>query len=269
MRKRTPGTAATSIDELHPARLLDLRTASRLGGAVVLYDAVGSTNEVAMSAAANNVSEGLLVVAVEQTLGKGRKGRRWHSSLGKSLTFSLLLRPARREEGLTAIFALAVVGALSRRVGGLGIRWPNDIMCRGRKLGGILAESKGGAVVMGLGLNVNESRDDFPSEIAAEAISMRMAAKRRFDRGEILCRIVGEFERLYDEYQREGFAPFRVPVERCLLYIGGTVVVESGGATYTGRMIGITNEGHLCVDIEGTERVFPSGELTVRARSRA
>jgi BirA family biotin operon repressor/biotin-[acetyl-CoA-carboxylase] ligase len=272
--KKTSSKAVTSpvqklhpaIQELHPARLLDLCKTSRLARTVIVHDDAGSTNEIAMAAAANGAPEGLLVIAEEQMFGRGRKGRRWISSRGKSLTCSLLLRPGRNEEGLTAILALAVVNALGEFVSGIGIKWPNDIFCRGKKLGGILAESKNASVVMGLGLNINESADDFAAEIAGEAISLRMAARKQFDRGFVLCRILEAFETLYDRFQREGFASFRVAVQQELLFIGKLVLIESGGGSFVGNMIGITNEGYLCIDIDGAERVFASGDLTLRER---
>jgi biotin-(acetyl-CoA carboxylase) ligase len=93
-----------------------------------------------------------------------------------------------------------------------------------------------------------------------------MAARKRLDRGLVLCRILEAFETLYDRFQREGFASFRVAVQRELLFVGKPVLVESGGGSFVGNMIGITNEGYLCIDIDGAERVFASGDLTLRER---
>ena len=122
--------------------------------------------------------------------------------------------------------------------------------------------------MIGLGLNINEERGDIPAEIAGEAVSMRIAAKKAFDRGLILCRILVAFERCYELYRKEGFAAFRRSVQDQLLYIGRPVVVESGGREFSGTMIGITNEGYLCLETGGAERVFSSGDLSLRARSR-
>jgi len=89
-----------------------------------------------------------------------------------------------------------------------------------------------------------------------------------FDRGIVLCRILEAFEELHDRFQEEGFAPFREEIQGKLLFIGTQVIIESGEGSFEGRMIGITNEGRLCLDVDGTERVFSSGDLTLRARSR-
>jgi BirA family biotin operon repressor/biotin-[acetyl-CoA-carboxylase] ligase len=267
MKQKTKKTAALPGGELHPARLLDLCATKRLARRIIVYDSVESTNAVAMAAAADGAAGGTLFVADEQTAGKGRKGRAWFSAKGKSLTFSLLLRPAGRTEGLTALLALAVVRALDDSLEGLAIKWPNDVFLNGKKLGGILAESKDDSVVIGLGLDVNEKAEDFLSGIAAEAISMRIACARAFDRGIVLCRILEAFEELYDRFLENGFAPFREEIQRRLLSIGTQVVIESGGESFNGKMIGITNEGRLRLDMNGTERVFSSGDLTLRARS--
>ncbi|HVO76948.1 MAG TPA: biotin--[acetyl-CoA-carboxylase] ligase [Candidatus Bathyarchaeia archaeon] len=254
--------------DLHPARILALCGTKHLARRIVLYETVDSTNAAAMAAAAAGAPDGMLFIAEDQTLGRGRKGRTWVSSRGSSLTLSLLLRPRRKEEGLTAVLALAVVEALGGLLRGFGMKWPNDVLLKGKKVGGILAESKDDTVVLGLGLNVNEVAGDFPAEIAPEAISMRMAGGKSFDRGLVLCGILGSFETLYDRFQKEGFAPFREDVQRRLLHIGKRVVIESGGTTQEGKMIGITNEGHLCLDVGGTERVFSSGDLTLRRGPR-
>ena len=254
--------------DLHPARLLDLCTTSRLARTVVLFDSIGSTNLAAMEAGSAGAPEGMLFISEEQRLGRGRKGREWLSVRGKSLTFSLLLRPVRRDEGLTAIMALSAVTALGARAVHPRIKWPNDVFLGGKKVGGILAEAKGDAVVIGMGLNVNERPEDFPAAIADEAVSLRMACGRELDRGRVLCRIIEAFERLYERFEREGFASFRAEIEEKLLYVGGSVTVETGDEKVRGKLLGITDEGHIRIAAAGGERVFASGELTVRGRIR-
>lgn len=268
MKRKAGISAVSAAGELHPARLLDLCATRRLARRIILYDSIESTNQAAMAAGAEGAGGGTLFVADEQTSGKGRKGRAWFSAKGKSLTFSLLLRPVGQTEGLTALFALAVVRALDDSLEGLAIKWPNDIFLNGKKLGGILAESRDDFVVIGLGLDVNEEGSDLFSGIAAEAISMRIAGARVFDRGVVLCRILEAFEELYERIQEEGFGPFREEIQRRLLFTGGRVVIESGGKSFKGKMIGITSEGRLRLEMRGVEKVFSSGDLTLRGGSR-
>ncbi len=268
MKKRTGKDASLAAGELHPARLLDLCATKRLARRIILYDSIGSTNAAAMAAAAEGADGGTLFIAEEQTGGKGRKGRSWASAKGRSLTFSLLLRPAGRKDGLTALLALAVARSLGDSLEGVAVKWPNDIYLNGKKLGGILAESKDDFAVIGLGLDVNEEAGDFSPAIAGEAISMRIARTRVFDRGIVLCRILEAFEGLYDRFEKEGFAPFREEIQSKLLFVGARVVIESGEGSFDGIMTGITDEGRLRLEMNGTERVFSSGDLTLRAGSR-
>jgi BirA family biotin operon repressor/biotin-[acetyl-CoA-carboxylase] ligase len=266
MRARPAPPTFPAVDELHPARLLEHCGTSHLARRIVLFDAVSSTNAAAMAASPEAAAGEALFVAADQLRGRGRKGRSWFTGRGTGLAFSLLLVPGRRSEGLTAVLALAAVESLDPLVKGLAIKWPNDIFLRGRKLGGILAEAKDEAVALGLGLNVNERRADFPAALAPEATSLRIAARRSLDRGLVLCRILVEFEKRYDRFREEGFAPFREEIEARLLFMGEAVSVESGGETAAGRMIGITADGYLRLESGGTERVFPSGDLTVRRK---
>ena len=97
---------------------------------------------------------------------------------------------------------------------------------------------------------------------------MRIACKRVFDRGIVLCGILEAFEDLYDRFEKTGFAPFREDIQGKLLFLGKRVVIESGEGSFEGKMIGITDEGRLRLEKDGTERVFSSGDLTLRAVSR-
>ena len=260
-------SAPRAVRDLHPARVLELCRTSRLARTVVLFESTGSTNAVAMEAASRGAPEGLLVIAEEQYGGKGRKDRTWSSVKGKSLTFSLLLRPACGAEGLTAIFALAAVKALAVVGKEVRIKWPNDVLVGGGKAAGILAEAKGDAVVIGMGLNVNERAGDLPAGISPPAVSLAMALGRTCDRGRLLARIVGSFEKLYVRFEREGFASFRKEIEDRLLYVGSAVTVETGDAKLEGGLLGITDEGYLRLAVAGEERIVSSGDLTLREGS--
>jgi BirA family biotin operon repressor/biotin-[acetyl-CoA-carboxylase] ligase len=263
----TETPAPRGARDLHPARVLELCRTSRLARTVVLFDSADSTNAVAMEAASRGAPEGLLVIAEEQRRGKGRKSRTWSSVKGKSLTFSLLLRPACRVEGLTAIFALAAVKALGRVAKDVGIKWPNDVLIGGRKAAGILAEAKGDAVVIGMGLNVNERPEELPAGVSPPAVSLAMTLGRNLDRGRLLARIVGTFEKLYVRFEREGFASFRREIEDRLLYVGSAVTVETGEAKLEGGLLGITDDGYLRLAVAGEERIVSAGDLTLREGS--
>jgi len=258
----------SGFSQLHPAQFLDSLGPTRLGRPVVLFDRVRSTNETAITSAAGGAPEGLLIVAEEQTAGRGRKGRSWHSMPGKSLTFSILLRPPAEHAGLTALLGLAAARVLDCYADDIAIKWPNDIFCRGRKLGGILAEAREGAVAMGMGINVNEDPGDFPAAIARRAISLRMVCGEEQHRGKLLGLIVETFDDLYRQWRSEGFDFACTEIESRLLYLAERVVLETGDGRAEGIMIGITAEGYLRIADGGRERVFASGDLSLRRARR-
>ncbi len=150
--------------EVEAASILNGLKTQVLGRPVLVYPVVGSTNDEAKRLAAEGAPEGTLVLAEEQTAGRGRQGRRWQAPPGTALLMSLVLRPPLppdRAGQLTLAVALAAAEAVEAETGlRVGFKWPNDLLVRGRKLGGILAELSllGAALewaVIGLGLNVN------------------------------------------------------------------------------------------------------------------
>jgi BirA family biotin operon repressor/biotin-[acetyl-CoA-carboxylase] ligase len=250
--------------ELHPARLLGLLGTTWIGRRIVLFDVADSTNSIALATAAAGAAAGTLVLAELQNLGRGRKGRSWASVAGKSLIFSFILRPTRGSEGLTSLTALAAAEALDDLLPGIGIKWPNDLCMGDKKLCGILAESRHDAVVIGIGLNVNEDRYDFPADLQGTAISLRMAAGRTFDRGHVLATLLGRFERQYGMWQQRGLSPFIDEIEQRLLYRGEAVIIESDSKRQEGLFAGITGEGFLRLRREGEELIITTGDLTLR-----
>jgi BirA family biotin operon repressor/biotin-[acetyl-CoA-carboxylase] ligase len=251
-------------NDIHPGRLRGMMRTRILGRAVALFDAVESTNGAAAVAAARGGAEGAVIVAERQTMGRGRKGRRWHSTAGESLTFSLVLRPDTAEGGLTLLFALAAVETLDAYRAGIGIKWPNDIFCDGKKLGGILAEAGGGAVIMGMGINVHEETAAFPEDITGIAVSLDQLTGESADRGVVLASLLERFEGIYLDWRASGFAPMRSRVEARLLHVGSEVELTTGGSVIGGLLAGITDSGMLRITVDGSDRVYAAGDLTVR-----
>jgi BirA family biotin operon repressor/biotin-[acetyl-CoA-carboxylase] ligase len=261
------GGPAHGIGDLHPARLLELIRRIRIARTVVLIDRCESTNRAAMTAVAASSRggmEGTLLLAEEQYAGRGRSGRRWYATPGKSLTFSIVLSPHRAAEGLTPLMALSAARALDRFCAGIDVKWPNDLYLGGRKLGGILAEGKNACVVLGMGININEEMDDFTDEIAGDAISLRIHTGKGLDRGAVLAEVLTRFEEGYEEWERSGFAPFREALEDRLLYKGECVLLLCGTKRIEGTLLGITGEGYLRVDVNGAESVVAAGDVSLR-----
>jgi len=168
-----------ALDALTAETILDGLRTEFLGREIVYYETIASTNSVAKALAQQGAVEGTLVVANEQTAGRGRLGRPWLAPRGTCLLFSLILRPdleARRVQGLTMICGLGVREAIREATGlQAQLKWPNDIMLRGRKAAGILTEASttGGRlsyVVAGIGLNVNLHVTALPADLNATSI---------------------------------------------------------------------------------------------------
>jgi BirA family biotin operon repressor/biotin-[acetyl-CoA-carboxylase] ligase len=165
---------------------------------LVLRGSVGSTNDLLRALAAEGADEGTVVLAEQQTAGRGRLGRPWHSPHGMGLFLSVLFRPTEPVTELTRWTLGAAVAACEacRQLTGadVAITWPNDLVWRGRKLGGVLAEMRSAAgaatdLVVGTGLNVSQAASDFPDELSSSATSLRLAATGRVPEREELAAV--------------------------------------------------------------------------------
>jgi BirA family transcriptional regulator, biotin operon repressor / biotin---[acetyl-CoA-carboxylase] ligase len=203
--------------------------------------------------------EGTIVLAEEQTAGRGRAGRSWHSERGTGIYVTLLLRPRispvqapllTMMAGLSARAAIQAQATLT-----VDLKWPNDLLLDGKKLGGILTEmyaepSQVRFVIVGIGLNVNQ--DKFPSELASLATSLRVQTGRSQSRMELLVRLLREFENDYNRFLREGAASVTQRFEAVSSYARGKRVnVSNGSENYSGVTAGLSPEGLLRVEREG------------------
>jgi BirA family transcriptional regulator, biotin operon repressor / biotin---[acetyl-CoA-carboxylase] ligase len=150
--------------------------------------------------------EGAVAVTEEQTEGRGRLGRRWHSPPEVNLLFSILLEPpvetARLPE-LSLVAGEACAGAIAAVTGTTPeIKLPNDVLISGRKVAGILAEAREGRVVLGIGVNVNVPEEDLPTEVDVRATSLLAERGHEIDRAELLVELLDRLERGYDEWTR-------------------------------------------------------------------
>jgi BirA family biotin operon repressor/biotin-[acetyl-CoA-carboxylase] ligase len=151
--------------------------------------------------------EGTVAVAEEQTEGRGRLGRSWHAPAGTSVLFSVVLVPPvppPRLPELSLVAGRAVADAV-RAVAGVepAVKHPNDVLIGGKKVAGILAESSEGRVVLGIGVNVNQTEDELPEDARTEPTSLRIELGEPVDRAELLAEILARLERAYDAWIRD------------------------------------------------------------------
>ena len=246
----------------------------RLGRPHRHYASLGSTQIVAAEWAEAGAAAGALVTADHQREGRGRLGRAWADEPGRDLALSLVLRPRLAPEHLGLVplaAALAVADALDAHAAGIGLKWPNDVLLGGRKVAGVLAETRWRACASGspsptvlLGIGVNVNRRAFPADLADRATSLYLASGREHDRTGILAALLLALE------QRLAFAPEAIvaEAESRLLSLSRAVRVGFPGTTrppLAGTALGLGADGALRLGTpEGEVRVH-AGETTVLA----
>ncbi len=179
-----------------------------IGREIIVLEQTGSTNDAILQIANANSKEGLVVFAEHQTTGRGQRGNRWESAAGKGLWFSILLRPKidlASSPQLTAWAAEAVSGAIQNEFSLTPtIKPPNDVQIDGRKIAGVLVEMRAQEkaahlAIAGIGVNVNQSREDFPKELQSRAISLAMALGKQIDRQSFAVALLRKLDRTYRE----------------------------------------------------------------------
>ena len=253
----TPSPAPVDVPALDVAALR--RAVLRPGGlwrALDVTPSTGSTNADLLARARDGAPEGVILAAEEQTAGRGRMGRSWQSPPRAALTFSLLLRPApvppARRGWLPLLAGAAVAGAV-RAVAAVDARlkWPNDVLVGEAKLGGILAEAVGDAVIVGVGLNVSAAPPGLPEQ-ALPATYLRALGAASLAREPLLAEILAEFERWYLAWREAGGDPdrcgLRAGYTRLSATIGRRLRVEMpGGQLLSGLAVGVDEDGRLLV----------------------
>ena len=233
--------------------MLDLSLLDRLGRPIHYHRVIDTTMREAARLAGCGEPAGALVIAEEQTAGRGRLGRRWVSEPGSGLYFSLILRPAIRPADAavcTLALGLAVSQAI-RRCAGLAcdLRWPNDVLISGRKCFGILSEmveeeGRLEYLVAGIGINVNQER--FPPDLAATATSLRLQTGCEYSREALLAQFLEEADRHLAILLQSGPAAIVELFARASSYARGKhVAVSNGASEMTGETAGITPAGVL------------------------
>jgi BirA family biotin operon repressor/biotin-[acetyl-CoA-carboxylase] ligase len=202
--------------------------------------------------------EGAVATADHQTSGRGRLGRAWVAPPGTSVLCSVLLRPPRGRPAaqLSLLGGLAAAEAVEA-VAGLraGIKWPNDVLVEGRKVAGVLAEQRGDAVVVGIGINVNQEADELLPDARVPAVSLRVLSGRAFDREEVLRALLDRLDALYERWREAGLGAVHTGLAARDVLRGRRVSVD-GAAGIAG---GIDAEGRLLVD----GRPVRSGDVSV------
>jgi BirA family biotin operon repressor/biotin-[acetyl-CoA-carboxylase] ligase len=261
-------------DVLHADDLLArLHKTKIIGRDIRVFEQTTSTNDVIEKLARDGVKEGVAVFAESQTKGRGRLGRKWISPAHKGLWFSLLLRPNLRPQEATKL-TVASATALRRAIHfetGLNpeIKWPNDILIRGRKVAGILTEMSAELdriqhIILGIGVNVNTSASEFQPELRKLATSLKIESGRTILRADLATAILHELDCDYAQVCAGGFMALVDEWEAHCTTIGRNVTVQIGGRRLRGRAESLGDDGALLLRTEyGRLESIIGGDVTL------
>lgn len=241
-----------------------------IGSRIDCLERVDSTNTRVRELGVAGAPDGTVVIAEEQTGGRGRLGRAWVSPPGRNLYLSILLRTDLVGDGYSQLSLTAGLAASEtvREWCPATPKWPNDVLIDGRKVVGILAEleTRGGAhfVVLGLGINVNMQRSDLPPDLHHKATSIAMATGESVDRARVAGRLLHNFETRYEQLRREGFGEIASEWSKRSGFVGRRIKVEEPGGVVEGEVLGLAPDGALCLKrLDGSEYRVIAGDVTV------
>jgi BirA family biotin operon repressor/biotin-[acetyl-CoA-carboxylase] ligase len=245
----------TTADSLAPERLEPL-LAGRFGRPYLYEEECESTQALLEP----GLPEGAAAVCEHQTEGRGRRGRAWVAPPRTAILCSVLLKPPRERAApeLSLVAGLATAEAVERALTlSAQLKWPNDVMVNRRKVAGVLAEATSDAVVVGIGVNVNQTRAELPADAAAAPASLLTSDGVRRERAPILADLLRTLERAYDAWTRGGLDAVYDGIGARDFLRGRRVFVDG----LAGYGVGIARDGRFEVDVGGERRLLESGDV--------
>ena len=240
------------------------------GNKIYTFDSIDSTNNCAKAVAGCGAEEGTVVIAEKQTAGRGRLGRLWHANPNENLTFSIVLRPKLSAEAVNLIPLYVAVGVARavERVTKLSVdcKWPNDLLVKGKKFAGILIEGsfKQNAVesvIVGIGINVNQQ--NFPPDLQSKATSLRLETNKEVDRRALLSETLSSLEELYKTINSDEIQSIITLWLSRSTMINKPISVSQQGNVISGIVKGLSKEGALVLQSNGTEQKLFAGDVTI------
>ncbi|WP_342745653.1 biotin--[acetyl-CoA-carboxylase] ligase [Sediminibacillus massiliensis] len=229
---------------------------NKIGRRVIHKKEVLSTQIIGHQLAAEGAPEGTVVIADEQTAGKGRMNRKWHSAKGEGIWMSIVLRPGIMPHiapQITLMTATVLANAI-QEVTGLNpqIKWPNDIMINGRKTAGILTEMQAEQdqvqyIVLGIGMNVNQLETAMPAELHKKATSLRQETGQLWNLNTLIQTILSNFESAYDHFLQYGFSDTKQKWESLAYKMGEIVTINTPGRQWKAELVGLAANGAVQV----------------------
>lgn len=269
---------AEPLDLLDGKRIaagLDKQASARVSNLTISHEIV-STNQFLLESVASNAAHGHVCLAEYQSAGQGRHGNHWYSPIAAGLYLSIGWRVDGMAEPLTGLSLAAGVAAVralaSCGIEGVGLKWPNDLISDGRKLGGILLQVRGEITgpclwVLGIGINVRLPAAatisiDQPVVDLSALLGTRQSLVSRSD---VAAKLINHLVACLHDYPRTGFKPYIQDWQRYDCMSGRRVTLTTANRNIRGRMLGVDNAGALLLSIDGQVQRYASGELSLRA----
>ncbi|WP_382397245.1 biotin--[acetyl-CoA-carboxylase] ligase [Lentibacillus salinarum] len=242
-----------------------------LGRNIIHRATADSTQRIAHQAARNNAAHGTVIVADEQTAGKGRMGRQWNSAKHKGIWMSIILRPAITPAAapqLTLLTATVLADVISEvTIAKPTIKWPNDLLINHKKTAGILTEMQAEQdriqyIIVGIGMNVNHTADEFPVSVKNKATSVKSETANEQPIVPLIQQLLHDFEQAYDDFIEHGFSNIKNKWESYAYRIGDTIRIQTNHTEIEAVFTGVAEDGALLIHTDNgeTQKVY-SGEI--------
>ncbi len=256
-------------DSLDPDKIKVNLNTKRIGRKILVYKSTSSTNDIAAEYAKNKKNDGLVIFTEEQTAGRGRAGTKWHSGQADSILCSILLTACKcSAELLSLTLAVAVAETIGKVADSHAkIKWPNDIILNGKKVAGILLESKiikgRTAYILGIGINCHQKKNAFPPELQTTATSINIESRSICDRVSLAKRLLtslAHWLKVAQDKSKKVIDQWR----RLSVQLGHRVTVVFNGKKFTGNCVGIDPQKGLILQLDtGGQRFFDAAHTTI------
>ena len=238
-----------------------------LGRNIEYYSRLSSTNDEAWELVKESVSHGTIVITDNQFNGKGQYGNQWRSYPDKSLTFSIILNDLNQENMMPAIIGISVCRALKKFDFNIKLKWPNDLILEKKKVGGILCESKilknqKKTMVIGIGINVNETTNDILPELQASATSLYSISNQSHQRERILAEILNYIEKIIlKKNENENF--IIKEWEALCVHMNSNVSFHTNDKKINGKFLSLRSNGSALIMVGDSKKEFSSGIINI------
>ena len=250
-------------DRVDAASIASFLSTERFGQSIHYFEECATTQTIAHELTRNSALDGTVVIAETQTEGKGRMSRPWESTKGKGIWMTVIIKPdvlPHQAPQFTLVAAVSIVNAIKSLYSNFTpvIKWPNDILVNGLKCTGILTEmiaemDRVQALLIGIGINVNQQQEDFPESLHSIATSLSIEENSVLNRAELVGTILNYLENYSDLYVAEGFGPIKKLWEEASGTIGKQIKATTLTEVIQGKAIGITEAGVLEIELDNGE----------------